>query len=155
MKIIQILFIELLLLTSIDSLYAGENEKELWTVDRLSQQGGGFYQTHLGLTIALGTAYITSPYKHNDILNGPYAEASVGTYGYGSDFGWFWDKGSVSWGTSLSYVYINDIKSKFNRGNYYGFTIKGSYHILSVRAGAYHEKNLHDNKVSFSIGLGY
>ena len=113
-----------------------------------------FYQTHLGPTAIIGTAYTTLDYQTDGALYGPYIEAGLGTHGYSSDIGWVWGIGGVVWGASLSYVDVNDDKSHFNKGSYYGFAIKGSALLLSLRTGIYYEAQLNDTKVSFSIGLG-
>jgi hypothetical protein len=88
-------------------------------------------------------------------LDGPYVEGSVGLYGYGSDIGWAWGIGGIVWGTSFSYVHVNDERSTFKKSDYYGLAVKGSALLLSLRAGLYHSPQLNDNKISFSAGLGF
>jgi len=114
-----------------------------------------FYQTHLGPTVIIGTAYSTLDYQTDAALYGPYIEAGLGIHGYSSDIGWAWGIGGLVLGASLSYVDVNDDKSYFNKGSYYGFAIKWSVFLHSIRTGIYHEAQLNDTKVSFSIGLGF
>lgn len=138
-----------------NSLYAYEEEIHLSTYNRLWPQGGLFYQSHFGPTVILGVAYSTLDYQQDAALYGPYMEASVGMYGYGSDIGWVWGVGGVVWGTSISYANVNDDKSDFSEGNYYGFALKVSGFLLSLRMGVYYEPKLDENKANFSIGLGF
>ncbi|MGF1697880.1 hypothetical protein L4C54_19650 [Vibrio lamellibrachiae] len=111
------------------------------------------YDSALGVTGSYGGSLgqsASSGYK------GPYLEASIGKYGQGLDLGF--GEGlfpKMSYGASVSYKHISSSSSDFKKDNYLG--ISGRFGIIGmlVKVGAYQGLELDEQKVSFSVGIGF
>ncbi len=153
MKITYIVFLSFFY---ISSPLQAEEEKNLNVAERFWPIAGLFYQTHLGPTVTIGTAYTILEKPRDDILDGPYIEAGFGTHGFSSDIGWMVGAApGLFFGASLSYINIKDSDGYFHEGHYIGLSIKGTLFVPSLRAGVFHEPKLNDTKVNVSIGLGF
>ncbi|MCK6261763.1 hypothetical protein KP803_00585 [Vibrio sp. ZSDE26] len=107
----------------------------------------------LGVTGSYGTSLGKSAPSG---YRGAYIEGSIGRYGQGLDVGI--GEGLIakmSYGASVSYKRISSSSSNFEKDDYLGIAGRFSMVGVLVKVGTYQGLDLDEQKVSFSVGVGF